>query len=287
MIDLLQQYMKEVERYPLLKKEEEVIIAKYMKLTNSQEAKQRLIVSNLRFVVRVAYQFNGYVKKGRYSLLDLIQEGNSGLIRAAELFDIDKGFKFTTYAMWWIRVKMINFIIRSHSTVRMGTNATERKLFFKLGPIKEIMDLTDTTEKETARNALAKKLQISPIQIKKMEHRLFWDDISIETPISSDSSTPSLLKDLIQSEEVEEESIIKKNLIQAVRKEINQALNKLTEKEKRIVELRYLENGGTTLQVIADEYGLSRERIRQIECKALQTIKPYLGRAEAIKELID
>ena len=279
--------MAEVEKHPLLTPKEERELARQIKDEGSLVARERLIVSNLRFVVRVANQFRAYTQRGKYNILDLIQEGNSGLVHAAELYDYSRGYRFITYAVWWIKARIMSFIVRAHSMVRVGTTAVERKLFFKMGAVRHVMSLQDPAEKEIARLSLAHQLNTSSEVIKKMEDRIFWKDVSMEAPASNSAEKDSLsLIDFIADEQHEEEAIVERNLLKRAREEIEKALERLNPREKDIVSMRYLEGEGATLQAIAEKYDLSRERIRQIESKALRKLKPTLLRSEASKELM-
>lgn len=282
-------YMEDVNKYPLLTKTEEMELGK-KSMNGDLEAQQKLVVSNLRFVVQVANQFKAYTRSGRYSILDLIQEGNDGLIHAATKFDYTKGYRFITYAVWWIRARIMNFIVRSHSMVKIGTTANERKLFFKMSHVRKLLSITDCEERNRERNRLAKKLKTSAQLIKKMEDRLWWNDVSLEKPIMRHgmplADREPAIKDFLADEDNLENELLEDNFKTEARVQIERAMEKLTEREKEVITTRYLSGDTVTLQKIAGQYGLSRERIRQIESKALEKMRNYLLRTNSGQELL-
>lgn len=280
----LKAYMKEVNRYPVLTKEQEIEYAKKAK-AGDKEAEHMLVVSNLKFVVKIANQFITYTNNGKYTLLDLIQEGNDGLLHAVTKFDHEKGYRFITYAFWWIRVKIMKYIIRGHSVVRIGTNNNEKKLFFKMGQIKNLTAIRDPELKEQTRKQLAEKLNTTVEMIQAMEERAFWGDVSIEKTIDSESNLS--LGDFLTDENEMIETISENNFNQEAHKELEKAMMKLSEKERDIIRMRYLEKGGMTLQSIATKYGLSRERVRQIEAKVLIKLKKSLSNSKFGREIRD
>jgi RNA polymerase sigma-32 factor len=279
-VDLLTKYIADINRYPLLTSEQEQFYSR----EDSLPARNTLVASNLRFVVQVANQFIAYTKSGKYTLLDLIQEGNDGLIHAAELYDPDRGYRFITYAVWWIRARIMSFIIRSHSLVKVGTTAAERHLFFKMGQIRDAANIIDTAGRTKAIAALAKKLKVAPALIIQMQNRLYWHDVSLDTP-APESSWDCSLADFIADETDWFNSIERRQLIERCRAEIEFSMQRLTEREKEIIRLRYLGEEKATLEVVASHFGLSRERIRQLEGRIFKKIKPILVRSEASRQL--
>jgi len=283
-------YMADVNKYPVLPRKEERELAQQA-ANGDEQAREKLIVSNLRFVVQVANQFKAYASSGKYSILDLVQEGNSGLVHAASKFDAERGYRFITYAVWWIRARIMSFIIRSHSIVKLGTTESERKLFFKMGHIRRLLDIKDSGERDKARQKLAKKLKSSPNLIKKMEERIFWNDVSLEKQLqrggTQETTHQTCLKDFLRDETDYEEEAEERNLLAETRTDIELVLRKLSEREKDIIERRYLAEQCETLQSIANTYGLSRERIRQLEANAFNKMKGPLSRSEAVKDCLN
>lgn len=280
-------YMAEVNKHKVLTRDVELELAIKAK-EGDKHAREKLIVCNLRFVVGIANQFKAYTNSGKYSILDLVQEGNSGLVHAASKFDYTKGYRFITYAVWWIRARIMSFIIKSHSVVKLGTTASERKLFFKMGQVRSLLDLRDPDERNSARKILAKKLKTSPALIQKMEDRIFWHDTSLDNPVkfSSCEGEATPLKDFLSDEIGFEEQLKRKDLMSEARNEIECAMKKLTDREREVIIARYLGPESQTLQVIADEYGLSRERIRQIESRAFEKMKPVLSRSSTVRDVL-
>ena len=181
----------------------------------------------------------------------------------------------------------MSYITRAHSVVRIGTTSMERMLFFKMGAIKQLISQKNPEKKQEARLALANQLNTSVEMIQKMEERAFWKDISISAAYNNDTEKDSLsLEDFIADKKEEENEILTRNLLECSRAEIEKAMRRLNPREKEVISMRYLEGDGVTLQKIADKFNLSRERIRQIESRAFNKIKPALLRSEASKELI-
>jgi len=280
--------MDSISKHEVLSRAEETKVAK-LAAASDLAARELLIVSNLRFVVQVANQFKAYASSGKYSILDLVQEGNSGLVHAASKFDPKRGYRFITYAVWWIRAKIMSFIIRSHSIVKLGTTESERKLFFKMSHIRGLLDIKDTGARDEARQQLAKKLKSSPHLIRKMEDRIFWNDVSLEKLLhhtSPDTAHQACLKDFLRDETDYEQEAEEKNLLEKTRTDIELVMGKLSPRERDIIERRYLSEHGETLQSIADTYGLSRERIRQLESNAFDKMRVPLSKKNSVRDCI-
>lgn len=278
-------YMKQVERYPLLSKEEEKALG-WKILKRDKEAIDKMIVSNLKFVVQIANQYKNYTRLGKFSILDLIQEGNDGLIYAANKFDIRKGYKFTTYAVWWIRARIIQFIIRSYSIVKIGTTAAERNLFFKIGYIKHLLEITDVKERQKAREELSEIVGLPVEKIKRMEQRISWDDVSLDNIYSVNGSNTFTLHDFVTNEDDEEKNREEDNLKNKMRKLIDHISKDFTDREKDILKRRWLRHDGQTLQKIADVHHISRERVRQIEIVIFDKIRKQIENDSDGKEII-
>lgn len=279
-------YMQQVERYPLLSKEEEEELG-WKVLNKNQEAINKLIVSNLKFVVQIANQYKNYTKSGKFSILDLIQEGNDGLIYAANKFDIRKGYKFTTYAVWWIRARIMHFIIRSHSIVKVGTTLAERHLFFKMGCIKHLLQITDVNEREEARKDLSKVVGLPIEKIKNMEQRVSWDDTSFDMSyVKPNSTNKYTLYDIVSNGNNEEQNIQEKNIQYKAKQFIKKFCKSLTDRERDILKRRWLKKEKQTLQAIANVHNISRERVRQIELSIFNKIRKRVEVDKHFKEII-
>jgi RNA polymerase sigma-32 factor len=273
-------YIVEINRYPLLTAEEEFKLAVELKKNNDMEAAEKLIVSNLRFVVKIAHEYRNYGIK----LTDLIQEGNIGLMHAVKKFDPYKGYRLISYAVWWIRAYMQNYIIKSWSLVKIGTTQAQRKLFFKLSQAKKRLE--NLSEKNPEFSEIAESLGVKEIEIEEMDLRLSHRDLSLDAFISEDSESTHM-DSLAYEGEDQEISLIKKEEMALVKRNIAGALAKLNEKEKYIIKHRVMADRPETLQEIGNRYHITRERARQIEKQALNKMRlaiPYLGKEPELIE---
>lgn len=264
-IDGLRLYMSQIEKFPLLSREEESALAIKYRDEKDDESCQLLITANLRFVIKIALSYRNYGVK----LLDLVQEGNIGLMKAVERFDPDKGFRLISYAIWWIRAYIQNYIIRSWSLVKMGTTQAQRKLFYRISDLPEFRDLDDHSANVTI---LAERIKVTEGEVMDMAARLRAHDLSLDDIIgdnSRDSFADTLRDDSPDQEAVlsdlEEQSDLK---LWAAR-----ALNTLSDREKYIVENRLLTEAPATLKELGSHFGITRERARQIERAALKKLK--------------
>lgn len=278
-------YMKQVNKYPLLTPAEEKELGA-LALIGDKDAINKLIVSNLRFVIQVANKYRNYTKSGRFSILDLIQEGNDGLIFAANKYDVNKGYRFTTYAVWWIKARIMQFIIKAYSIVKVGTTSAERQLFFKIGYIKHLLEVFDTEERNKQRDILAETVGLSVTKIKKMEQRMSWDDVSLDARQTGDTNTYTLY-DVVADEEELEDRVLKSDTQVKIKKVINDIMQTLTDREQDIMKRRWLREDGQTLQKIATAHGISRERIRQIESAIFVKMRRQLQNSTDGKEAIE
>jgi RNA polymerase sigma-32 factor len=273
-------YIVEINRHPLLTAEEEFKLAVELKKNNDMEAAEKLIVSNLRFVVKIAHEYRNYGIK----LTDLIQEGNIGLMHAVKKFDPYKGYRLISYAVWWIRAYMQNYIIKSWSLVKIGTTQAQRKLFFKLSQAKKRLE--NLSEKNPEFSEIAESLGVKEIELAEMDLRLSHRDLSLDAFISEDGESTHM-DSLAYEGEDQEISLIKKEEMALVKRNIAGALAKLNEKEKYIIKHRVMADHPETLQEIGNRYDITRERARQIEKQALNKMRlaiPYLGKEPELIE---
>jgi len=267
-LDSFEHYMVEINRFPLLSPEEEHDLATRYQRDNDLEAAQQLVCANLRFVVKVAQEYRNYGLK----LLDLIQEGNVGLMLAVKKFNPERGTRLITYAVWWIRAYMHNFIIRSWSLVKIGTTQAQKKLFFKLRQTRQA--LAQLTGKAEA-DALADQLDVREEEIEEMSMRLAARDTSLEAQLVPGDDFS--LKDTLVDGRANQEELLGDYQEQQQRSEdVHQALEVLNDRERQIIERRILTDEPATLQELADVYGISRERVRQLESNALKKLRPLL-----------
>jgi len=266
--DSLNLYFAEIRRFPLLTAEEEHCLAVRFYEEQDLETAHKLITSNLRFVVKIAAEYRAYNIK----MLDLIQEGNIGLMMAVRKFDPHKGFRLISYAVWWIRAYIQNYIISAWSLLKIGTTQAQKKLFFKLNQAKNaIRQMTGVD----APAATALSLDVKESEVAEMEQRMRGEQSLDAQIVNGEGFT--LLESLADKRENQEEllgRIEEENLLQ---REVTQALTLLNDKERYVIEHRVSADDPLTLQEIAEHFAISRERVRQIEEGALKKMKAALA----------
>lgn len=270
--DGLQIYMSQIERYAVLNREEENELAKQYRDEKSEKACQVLITANLRFVIKIALGYRNYGVK----LMDLVQEGNIGLMKAVERFDPDKGYRLISYAIWWIRAYIQNYIIRSWSMVKMGTTQAQRKLFYRISDLPEFRDYDDHSDNVTR---LAQKINVTEDEVIDMAARLKAHDLSLDDSIG-DSSRESFADNLRDESPDQEEILSDLEARLDLKLWTHRALQSLNEREKYIVENRLLSDAPLTLKELGKHFGITRERARQIERAALKKLKSNYLRSE-------
>jgi RNA polymerase sigma-32 factor len=263
--DGLKIYLSQIERYPVLSRKEETDLA--IRYRDDQDAKagQVLITSNLRFVIKVALGYRNYGVR----LMDLIQEGNIGLMKAVERYDPDKGYRLISYAIWWIRAYIQNYIIRSWSLVKMGTTQAQRKLFYRISDLPEALDADDRQENVAK---LALKINVTENEVVDMAARLKAHDLSLDDLIG-DRSRDSFADTLKDNAPDQEEILAELEEREDLREWADRALESLNPREKYIVERRILSEEPVTLKELGKHFGITRERARQIERAALEKLK--------------
>ena len=263
----LQTYLQQINQFSLLTQEEEFELAKrYRNNNNDIEAVQKLITSNLRFVVKVAFEYKSYGVK----LQDLIQEGNIGLMIAVKKFNPDKGYRFISYAIWWIRAYIQNFIIKTWSLVKIGTTQAQKKLFYKIGKVRKALESDGAIEKKY--ELLAKDLDVAKEDIIEMEQRMAARDLSLDAPFDEAQELTHL--DLLKEESLNQEEVFAQDEEKKIREhKVQNAMKRLNEKEVYVIKNRIMADEPLTLQQIGDHLKLSRERVRQIESEALKKLK--------------
>ena len=262
----LESYLLQINRFPLLTQEEEFQLAVRYGKDNDIEAAQKLITSNLRFVVKIVFEYKSYGVK----LLDLIQEGNIGLMMAVKKFDPYKGYRFISYAIWWIRAYIQNFIIKTWSLVKIGTTQAQKKLFYKIGKVRKALELNGENEKKY--ELLARDLDVAKEDIIEMEQRMSSRDLSLDTPFDERQELTHL--ELLKEESPNQEETFAEEEEKRIReREVQNAMKRLNEKEVYVIKNRIMADDPLTLQQIGDHLKLSRERVRQIESEALKKLK--------------
>ncbi len=276
----LNRYLAEIRRFPMLEPEQEYMLAKRWREHDDRNAAQKLITSHLRLVAKIAMGYRGY----GLPIGEVISEGNVGLMQAVKRFEPDKGFRLATYAMWWIRASIQEYILRSWSLVKMGTTANQKKLFFNLRKAKsQISALEEGDLKPEQVKTIAHKLGVSEQEVVDMNRRL-GGDASLNSPLRVDGDGE--WQDWLVDESTGQDTLMieqeeRDNRLSALK----DALNVLNERERRIFEARRLEDDPVTLEELSEEFGISRERVRQIEVRAFekvqQAVKAGVARIEA------
>ena len=266
----LETYLAQINRFPLLTQDEEFQLAVKYRKYDDIEAAHKLITSNLRFVVKVAFEYKSYGVK----IQDLVQEGNIGLMMAVKKFNPYKGYRFISYAIWWIRAYMQNFIIKTWSLVKIGTTQAQKKLFYKIGKVRKALESDGENDKRYER--LARDLDVAKEDIIEMEQRMSSRDLSLDTPFDEGQELTHL--DLLKEESPDQEEAIGQEEEKKIReREVQNALKRLNEKEVYVIKSRIMAEEPLTLQQIGDHLKLSRERVRQIESEALKKLKKEFG----------
>ncbi len=270
----LQRYMQEIRQFPMLAPEEEYMLGKRWREHGDTKAAHKLITSHLRLVAKIAMGYRGY----GLPIGEIISEGNIGLMQAVKKFEPDRGFKLATYAMWWIKASIQEFILRSWSLVKMGTTANQKKLFFNLRKIKgQIQALEEGDLKPDQVKYIAKRLGVHEEEVVSMNRRL-GGDTSLNAPLKSDAE--SEWQDFLVDDQDSQEDVLVRNEESDLRNGyLKEALGKLTERERRVIEARKLQDDPATLEDLSQEFGVSRERIRQIEVRAFEKLQKAVRNA--------
>ena len=265
----ISQYLVAIGKYPILSEKEEYMLAKRWQTKSDAKAARKLVTSHLRLVAKIAFGFRGY----KLPVEDLISEGNVGLMKAVKKFDPEKGFRLSTYAIWWIRASINEFILNSWSLVKLGTTAAQKKLFYNLQKLKNQMNQIEKGELPVEIvKKISKKLDVKEKDIVEMNRRLSGPEKSLNAPISVDDDTEAI--NLLKSNEDNQEKKLYQNDEKNKRKELLiKALENLSTREKDIFIKRCLNDPPSTLEKLSKIYNISRERIRQIEVRSFQKVK--------------
>lgn len=270
------EFAKTARQYPNLSGEEELSLARRMVGQDDQQAKDRIANAHLRLVYKIACGYSGYCALFRIPPQDLCQEGSVGLMKALRKFDPEKGFRVSTYAMWWINAEITEYILRNHSVVKLSTSADRKKLFFGLASAKRAMNIMDTGRDLTGEEVagLAQKLAVPADIVTEMNRRLSNSDTSLSRPVNPDDPDSGEIQDLIPSGEKTPEEIASGREDENARKEIlKKALATLSERDRDILTRRRLLDEPETLEEVGAQYGISRERVRQLENKAFAKLQ--------------
>jgi RNA polymerase sigma-32 factor len=267
----LSRYLQEIRKFPLLDQGEEYMLAKRWREHGDPDAAHRLVTSHLRLVAKIAMGYRGY----GLPLSELISEGNVGMMQAVKRFDPDRGFRLATYAMWWIRAAIQEYILHSWSLVKMGTTAAQKKLFFNLRKLKgqiEAIEEGDLTPENVKK--IAKELDVPEADVISMNRRLMGPDHSLNAPVRADGDGEGEWQDWLVDERDDQETRLGDRQELGIRRDLlNNAMKLLTDRERHILEERRLKDNPTTLEDLSQEFGISRERVRQIEVRAFEKLQ--------------
>src|SRR5579885_465288 len=271
----LARYLEEIRRFPMLEPQEEYILARRWREHGDREAAHKLVTSHLRLVAKIAMGYRGY----GLPIAEVISEGNVGLMQAVKRFEPDKGFRLATYAMWWIKAAIQEYILRSWSLVKMGTTANQKKLFFNLRKAKsKISALGEGDLRPDQVHVIAKRLGVTEEEVTNMNRRLTAPDSSLNAPLRSDSE--SEWQDWLADDTLDQESRLAEREELGERHELlAHALGELSERERAIIEARRLQDEPVTLEDLSQRYGISRERVRQIEVRAFEKLQAAMKKA--------
>ena len=275
-------YLAQIKKFPMLDAEEEYMLAKNWRENGNLKSAHKLVTSHLRLVAKIAMGYRGY----GLPVNELISEGNLGLMQAVKKFDPEKGFRLATYAMWWIKAAIQEYVLRSWSLVKMGTTTAQKKLFFNLKKIKNQIavgqegDLRDEQVKE-----ISKRLDVESHEVVNMNRRMMGQEKSLNDPIKSGETDE--WQDWLVDDSLDQELIISQKQEYDDKKELlNSAMKILNEREKEIITARRLSEEPQTLEDLSKKYKISRERIRQIETKAFEKLQKSMINASKSKNLL-
>jgi RNA polymerase sigma-32 factor len=276
----LTRYFEEIRRFPMLERQQEYMLAKRRREHGDREAAHKLVASHLRLVAKIAMGYRGY----GLPISDVISEGNVGLVQAVNRFDPDKGSRLTTYAVWWIKASIQEYVLRSWSLVRMGTTANQKKLFFNLYKAKRKISAFDEGDMRPDQvKIIARRIGVTEQDVIYMNRRL-GGDASLNAPIREEGVSGEWQDWLVDESADQETNLVEREEFANRRKALGSALSMLNERERRIFEARRLAEEPITFEELAEEFGVSRERVRQIEVCAVEKMqKAVANRAAEIE----
>jgi RNA polymerase sigma-32 factor len=274
-------YLEEIRRLPMLERQEEFMLAKRWREHGDRDAAHKLVTSHLRLVAKIAMGYRGY----GLPIAEVISEGNIGLMQAVERFEPEKGFRLATYAVWWIKAAIQEYILRSWSLVKMGTTANQKKLFFNLRKAKsKISALEEGDLRPDQVKLIAKRLGVTEQDVVDMNRRL-GGDVSLNAPIREEGDSGEWQDWLVDESASQEARMAESEESDNRRKALGEALSVLNDRERRIFEARRLADDPITLEELAEEFGVSRERVRQIEVRAFEKVQKAVKSRVAAMEV--
>ena len=277
----LTRYLAEIRKFPMLTPDEEFMLAKRWQEHGDTVAAHKMVTSHLRLVARIAMGYRGY----GLPIGEVISEGNVGLMQAVKRFEPDKGFRLATYAMWWIRASIQEYILRSWSLVKMGTTASQKKLFFNLRKAKNaVQALGDGDLRPDQVKAIATKLAVPEEDVISMNRRLAGD-LSVNSPMRNDGEGAEWQDWLVDDKDSQETVLADSEELKRRKLFLKSAMGDLNEREREIFEARRLRDDPSTLEELSEKHGVSRERIRQIEVRAFEKVQKAVQTANRVSEL--
>jgi RNA polymerase sigma-32 factor len=276
----LSRYLAEIRKFPMLEPQQEYMLAKRWREHDDRDAAHHLVTSHLRLVAKIAMGYRGY----GLPISEVVSEGNVGLMQAVKRFEPEKGFRLATYAMWWIKASIQEYILRSWSLVKMGTTANQKKLFFNLRKAKsKISALQEGDLRPDQVKIIAKRLGVTEQDVVEMNRRL-GGDASLNAPIRDDGDSGEWQDWLADNSESQETVMAEHEELDNRRQALSSALEVLNDRERRIFEARRLADDPVTLEELAEEFGVSRERVRQIEVRAFEKVQKAVKNRVAAME---
>ncbi len=275
----LQRYMEEIRKFPMLKPDEEYMLGKRFAEHDDTDAAHKMVTSHLRLVAKIAMGYRGY----GLPIGEVISEGNVGLMQAVKKFDPERGFRLATYAMWWIKASIQEYVLRSWSLVKMGTTANQKRLFFNLRKLKGKLNALEGGElKQENVEKIATTLGVSEDEVRSMNQRLSGD-ASLNAPIKASEGESGQWQDWLEDDSESQEAIlIKQDELEVRRDMLSEAMEVLNEREQRIFTARRLSEDPLTLEKLSGEFDISRERVRQIEVRAFEKVQKEMVKAAKI-----
>lgn len=270
----LSRYLREIWQFPILEKDQEYMLAYRLRDEGDVSAAHDLVTSHLRLVAKIAMGYRGY----GLPVSDLISEGNIGLMKAVKKFDPDRGFRLSTYAIWWIKASITEYVLKSWSMVKMGTVASQKKLFFSLRRIKSQLKIHDNGElSDEQAGRISEAVGVTETEVQHMNRRLYSRDLSLNAPMSNADEGSAEFQDSLVDNRPSPESLVGEREELSIRSAmLERALSELPERERHILIERRLKDDPVTLEELGTEYGISRERIRQLEVRAFDKLQKLI-----------
>jgi len=276
----LSRYLDQIRRFPMLEPQQEYMLAKRYHEHEDPDAAHQLVTSHLRLVAKIAMGYRGY----GLPIGEVISEGNVGLMQAVKRFDAERGFRLATYAMWWIKAAIQEYVLRSWSLVKMGTTANQKRLFFNLRKIKgQIQALEEGDLRPEHVNEIATRLGVTEAEVISMNQRLAGDS-SLNSPVRAEADSGEWVDWLVDESESQETVLARQEELDQRRQMLKDAMGVLNEREQRIFEARRLSESTITLEQLSTEFGVSRERVRQIEVRAFEKVQKAVRKSAAEAE---